>query len=676
MNDRRFSRVGFPLGCLATFVLSRPIFAETEPRPNDRHVVVVVWDGMRPDSVNERDTPVLWKLGQQGVTFKQHHSIYVTATNVNGAAMATGVFPNRNTLMANREFRPQIDPKDAFENADRTIIKKADEVTGGKYIASPTIAEIVRGAGRTTAIAGTKSVVFLHDRNAEWTEGSMKGSIKFAAAPMPAALRDQTIQTLGTFLTAPTNTSDERNRYAARALTEVMWRDGVPAFSLLWLSDPDLTEHEFAPGSEASLAAVRSSDRNLGIVLDALTKKKARESTDVFVVSDHGFSTIERGIDFPDELRKAGFDATDSFLEAPKPGHIMVVGNGGTILFYVIDHDRDVSSRLVEWLQHSDFAGVIFAREQFEGTFPLQVARVDTPDAPDVVLSLRWNKNLSKAGVPGQIITDSARGPGKGSHATLSPFDVHNTLIVAGPDFRQHFSSTLPSSNIDLAPTVLHILGLEPPQKLDGRVLFEGMDEKAARVEASTKTMQATRKFPSGEWQQYLRVSHVGEAIYLDEGNGSFSESSSPSSASSPSARHRRKERAAKKSSGRVRFSLAASTQTTRSGQLPWFQSRRRGARRRNADRVCRGNRSGAGKHRSFLDHDSSWDRRAPPDLAQYSLAAKRRGRIRSPHSAGNHRVHLERIATGRDGAVARFGLRNPRSLIADGVSRIRTACA
>jgi arylsulfatase A-like enzyme len=522
MTGHRFFRVALGLLGTGVWFLAQAIFAETETRPAERHVVVVVWDGMRPDSVNERDTPVLWKLAQQGVTFQQHHSIYITATNVNGAAIATGMFPNRNTLLANREFRPRIDPKNAFENADRPIIKKADEITDGKYIASPTIAEMVRAAGRTTAVAGTKSVVFLFDRNAEWTEAALKNSIKFAAAPMPAALRDQTVQILGTFLTAPTNTSDERNRYAARALTEVMWHDGVPAFSLLWLSDPDLTEHEFAPGSEKSLAAVRSSDRNLGLVLEALAEKKARESTDIFVVSDHGFSTIERAVDFPDQLRKAGFDATDSFLNDPKRGEVMVVGNGGTILFYVIDHDRDVSARLVEWLQHSDFAGVIFAREQFEGTFPLQFARIDTPDAPDIALALRWSKNTSKAGVPGQITTDSARGLGKGSHATLSPFDVHNTLIAAGPDFRERIATTLPSSNIDLAPTILRILGIEPAQKLDGRVLIEGMEEKAERVEALTKTMQATHKFPAGEWQQYLRVSLVGGTIYIDEGNGNF----------------------------------------------------------------------------------------------------------------------------------------------------------
>jgi arylsulfatase A-like enzyme len=505
---------------------------ETKPPPNDRHVVVLVWDGMRPDFVTEGNTPALWKLAQEGVTFQHHHSVYITATNVNGAAIATGVYANRNSLLANREFRPAIDPRNAFENAERAIIKKADEVTGGKYIASPTIAEIVRASGRRTAIVGTKAVTFLHDRHAEWTSEAIKDYVKFAAAPMPSGLHEETVRLLGPFLREPATSSETRNTYATRALTEIMWRDSLPAFSLLWLSEPDLTQHELSPGAEPSLAAVRSSDRNLALVVEALEKKKARETTDIFVVSDHGFSTIERAIDFPAELRKAGFDATGAFRETPKRGQVMVVGNGGTILFYVIEHDHDVAARLVEWLQRSDFAGVIFCREKFEGTFPLETVRANTADAPDVMVALRWNKNPNRFGVAGQIITDSGRGPGEGSHATLSAFDVHNTLIAAGPDFRERLASTLPSSNVDIAPTVLKILGIEPPQKFDGRVLVEGMEERGAKVEALTKTIQATRKFPSGEWQQYLHVSLVGETVYFDEGNGSFSSSSSSPSPS------------------------------------------------------------------------------------------------------------------------------------------------
>lgn len=518
--------MGFPrplvlLACFFPALLQ----GETKAPAGERHVVVVVWDGMRPDFVTERNTPVLWKFAQEGVTFAKHHSVYLTATNVNGAVMATGVYPNRNGVLANREFRPAIDPRKPFENADWATIQKADKVTGGKYVAAPTIAEIVRAAGRKTAIAGTKSVAFLHDRHAEWADGSLRGLVRFAAAPMPAALREETIRLLGPFLVEPSNTSDQRNNYATRALTEVLWRDGIPAFSLLWLSDPDLIQHEHAPGAEPSMAAVRSSDRNFALVLEALEKKAARKATDVFVVSDHGFSTIERSVDFPAELRKAGFDATAAFSDEPKRGQVMVAGNAGTILFYVIEHDREVATRLVEWLQHSDFAGVIFAREKFEGTFPLEFIHADTAEAPDLIVSLRWNKNANKFGVAGHIITDSNRGAGQGSHVTLSEFDVHNTLIAGGPDFRERTTTTLPSSNLDLAPTVLRILGLEPPQKLDGRVLVEGMKDKAGLRESLSKTMEATRKFSNGEWQQQLSLSLLGESVYIDSGNGSFTAS-------------------------------------------------------------------------------------------------------------------------------------------------------
>src|ERR1700704_6366632 len=183
--------------------------SEKETAPSERHVVVVVWDGMRPDFVNESNTPALWKLAQEGVTFQNHPSVYPTATNVNGAAIATGVDPNRNSLLANREFRPAIDPRKPFENAEWPIIKKVDELTGGKYIAAPTIAETVRAAGRRTAIVGTKAVAFLHDRHAEWSSGSVKDFVRFAAAPMPVALREETVRLLGSLITEPGNTSDQ-----------------------------------------------------------------------------------------------------------------------------------------------------------------------------------------------------------------------------------------------------------------------------------------------------------------------------------------------------------------------------------------------------------------------------------------------------------------------------------
>ena len=237
-------------------------------------------------------------------------------------------------------------------------------------------------------------------------------------------------------------------------------------------------------------------------------------------MSDHGFSTINREIDLRKILTTAGFNvATDN----PKPDDIMLVGNGGTVLFYVIRPDTSVTHRLAEFLQQSDFAGVIFTQEPMPGTFGLDKAKIDSPNAPDVAMAFRWNDSRNQFGIPGMIDADWNRPAGEGTHATLSRFDMHNTLLASGPDFHRGRGDDLPSGNVDLAPTILRILGITPPRQLDGRILSEAMvNIDISRLKAETETIEATRKFSSGTWRQTLQISRVGSTIYLDEGNGAF----------------------------------------------------------------------------------------------------------------------------------------------------------
>ncbi|HKS31216.1 MAG TPA: alkaline phosphatase family protein, partial [Chthoniobacterales bacterium] len=330
-----------------------------------RHVVLVVWDGMRPDFITEKYTPTLDKLAHEGVRFRNHHSVYPTATDVNGAALATGCYPNRNGLAANLEFRPAINSRHPIDMGDPDSIRRGDEVSGGKYLAIPTFVELLRAAGKKVALVGVKSVAILFDRHNDWTWVRIRGKplTIFAAAPLGPPAREEMIKALGPIPDDPSANSLQRNHFATRALTEYFWRDGVPEFSLLWLSEPDLAEHNFAPGSPEAIAAIKAVDDELAIVLSALEKKKVRDSTDVFVVSDHGFSTIRRSIDVVALLNNAGFRAAKEFSDKANPGDILVAGNGGTVLFYIKDRDRKVAQRLVDWLQHSDFAGIIFTRE-------------------------------------------------------------------------------------------------------------------------------------------------------------------------------------------------------------------------------------------------------------------------------------------------------------------------
>ncbi len=112
--------------------------------------MVVVWDGMRPDFVSEQNTPALWKLARDGVTFRNHHAVYPSATMVNGTALVTGVYPGKNGIIANHVYRPDIDPNHAIDVETPAAVKKGDELSGGKYISVPTIAELVQRAGGRT----------------------------------------------------------------------------------------------------------------------------------------------------------------------------------------------------------------------------------------------------------------------------------------------------------------------------------------------------------------------------------------------------------------------------------------------------------------------------------------------------------------------------------------------
>jgi hypothetical protein len=158
-----------------------------------------------------------------------------------------------------------------------------------------------------------------------------------------------------------------------------------------------------------------------------------------------------------------------------------------------------------------------------EGTFTLDRGKIDSPDAPDVVLAFRWNENKNQLGIRGMIDGDWQRAAGKGTHATLSRFDIHNTLIAAGPDFRRGQVDDLPSGNVDLAPTILKILGIALPHPMDGRVLSEALVKTDMQpLKPQTETIEATKSFSSGTWRQVLHISRLGSTIYLDDGNGAF----------------------------------------------------------------------------------------------------------------------------------------------------------
>ncbi|MEX1018786.1 MAG: alkaline phosphatase family protein [Litorilinea sp.] len=64
-------------------------------------------------------------------------------------------------------------------------------------------------------------------------------------------------------------------------------------------------------------------------------------------------------------------------------------------------------------------------------------------------------------------------------HGTDAPEDMTIPFIVAGPGIRQNYDIGGPVSIVDVAPTLLHLLGLEIPDHWQGQVIAEALMDRA-----------------------------------------------------------------------------------------------------------------------------------------------------------------------------------------------------
>lgn len=500
--------------------------AHAAPVPNGKaeHIVVLVWDGMRPDFITPQHCPTLYSLATNGTFFRRNHCVFVSTTQANGAAIATGAYPGRNGIQANVDFRPELSFLSAYASESLDAVRRGDLLTGGHYLSLPTLAETLQQAGIRTLIAGTKPVALFHDRSSRKDSEAAKQSVTlFEGKTIPRSVSEALAKVNDDKAFPPTITYPNtlQDNWTTRSLLHSLWKNGVPQYTLLWLSEPDKSQHDSGLGSSNALLAIESSDKNLAEVIKTLREKGLYEKTDIFVVSDHGFSTITAGPDLESILRKQEFSGGKK-LDDPQAGDVMVIGLGGSASFYVIERDEAVIRRLVGFLQTTDFTGAIFSRLPVEGTFPLErVGYVSShATSPDVVISLRWNSNRNDYGAPGMIIS-SGGTRGKGTHGSLSRYDMNNTLVAAGPDIKKGLISDVPSGNVDLAPTILWLLGVEPLKRMDGRVLHEALlTSKAPAPNVNVKKIEASHDLGLFRWTQYLQFSEVNGTFYFDEANG------------------------------------------------------------------------------------------------------------------------------------------------------------
>lgn len=316
--------------------------------PQAKRVIIFVWDGLRPDSVDATNTPRLAAMAAQGVWFTDNHATYPTFTMMNAASFATGNFPGATGFYGNTFWQEgpagsdsagaTVDFNQPVFTEDYAILLDLQAYYGGKLFLIGTLFQAAQKAGMVTATVGKSGAAFLQDIG----EGGFIVDEKFA---YPLAFAKQ-LQAAGYALprltpnayaagsiTLASNNGDptgapgrknfsdnstadptdlggtpyhSANSYMMGVYLDVVLAQQHPDLTLIWFRNPDSTEHAYGPGTANYRDSLKSQDQLLGMLQDKLSTLDLTASTDLVVVSDHGHSGVSGPLDlFPLRAVKA-----------------------------------------------------------------------------------------------------------------------------------------------------------------------------------------------------------------------------------------------------------------------------------------------------------------------------------------------------------------------------------
>lgn len=483
----------------------------------DPQFLIIVIDALRPDLVTPDRMPNLYRFSRQGVHFANSRAVFPTSTRVNAAALATGATPRHSGIVHNKFYDPKIFPDRLFEPNRVAHIDAGMAAYDGRLLSTEPLGDLLHAAGKTLAtfLTGSSGTARLIDPSAAKHGHVNIGFIGFEES-QPHGIAEELIARHG-----PVPTPTRPNLDAMRLQTDMFIRSVHPRYkpdvSILWYSDPDQSFHYLGIGSPEAARAIACVDDQIGRILEWREQAGLAGSLNIMVVSDHGHLTARKRIDVNAEAARAGFSIGENFANGTDfAGYTSYNGS-----LKVRGRDNGRVNEMVAWLAARPWCGLIFTPDgdgvegSVPGTFSQSLALTDHERMPEVAFIMRNDDEMDANGITGGCFYNGAYPEGGGTHGGLHPKELANMMTVCGPLFRKGLRSDLPTGIIDVAPTILHALGLSQPERMDGRPLIEAIaGNGAAHAEAESVIRSVAR----GGEVQHLRFSRVGMTTYLDRG--------------------------------------------------------------------------------------------------------------------------------------------------------------
>lgn len=257
-------------------------------------------------------------------------------------------------------------------------------------------------------------------------------------------------------------------------------RGPAPDILAVSLSATDAIGHGYGPNSREIHDQMLRLDRSLGTFLDSLAKLRDPRRTVIVLTADHGvtpFTGWSRSHGFP----LADVVSLDSIVQAASNGLLLRLGPGSWIRY--LDNGLLTMDRTGLTARGVNVDSVVGAlATAIRGVHG--VLRVDTPhslatvDTVQDAIGRRWRNT-----VPGNVgaelmVTLEPKfvfgGANSAEHGQPSDDDTHVALLFWGMGIRAG-TNVNRVSVVDIAPTLGRLLGVEPTEAIQGRVLVEAL---------------------------------------------------------------------------------------------------------------------------------------------------------------------------------------------------------
>ena len=463
-----------------------------------KKILIIGLDGLQMNQINDLQSPNLNKFKNNGFSFENHHSTFPTVTRSNAASIVTGVNPGTHGIVGNTMVFKEYDSEIILPVLYSEMLDVYNRT--GEILLVPSLSEILSDNGlsfmvlnsgtsgnaiiQNTEIIKNKQTTFHRDINLDKNEYSN----------LPDNIHEWPEQSI------PDYDSTNHIINILNGLDESNLSD----VSIIWFDEPDKSQHNFGLNEKESNKALKHVDNLFGKIIDFVDQNSLDPT--IMLISDHGYSRISDVIDIQKELH------------SDFPGYLFAE-NGGSFLVYT-KRGQIFDPILINEIISKPWAGPIIAgnnKISFNGIHNYDLFANPGKRNPDLFVSMNWEKLDDLKNIKGQVYSTSLK-KGLGNHGSISLQEIHNSLVIGGKRIKVDQSTYLPSSNVDILPTVLTLLGIDIPKHLEGRALLECLENNLNTIndEFDKLNIPLTTRLHNGEYIQNIHLSLYQNCKYLD----------------------------------------------------------------------------------------------------------------------------------------------------------------